>query len=120
MHAFFCAVSFVLVYFLYPETRGVPLEEMDKLFGDEIVDDDDDDNSDADEASLLSETSSLVGSRRRSRSTGSSLPTSRKSSPAPRTRNSRDEGLISRMTGGLLRRGNNGPDRTSYRALSGQ
>lgn len=30
MHAFFCAISFVLVYFLYPETRGVPLEEMDK------------------------------------------------------------------------------------------
>lgn len=30
MHAFFCMLSFVLVYFLYPETRGVPLEEMDK------------------------------------------------------------------------------------------
>ncbi|EEB95177.1 hypothetical protein MPER_05896, partial [Moniliophthora perniciosa FA553] len=29
MHGFFCACSFVLVYFLYPETKGVPLEEMD-------------------------------------------------------------------------------------------
>ncbi|KAJ7155506.1 hypothetical protein C8R43DRAFT_1096388 [Mycena crocata] len=34
MHGFFCACSFVLVYFLYPETKGVPLEEMDAVFGD--------------------------------------------------------------------------------------
>ncbi|KAK3304227.1 uncharacterized protein B0T15DRAFT_485937 [Chaetomium strumarium] len=34
LHAFFCAVSFVVVYFLYPETRGVRLEDMDALFGD--------------------------------------------------------------------------------------
>ncbi|PGG97111.1 hypothetical protein AJ79_09339 [Helicocarpus griseus UAMH5409] len=34
MHAFFCACSFVLVYFLYPETSGVRLEDMDALFGD--------------------------------------------------------------------------------------
>ncbi|KIY50577.1 sugar transporter STP1 [Fistulina hepatica ATCC 64428] len=33
MHGFFCACSFVLVYFLYPETMGVPLEEMDAVFG---------------------------------------------------------------------------------------
>ncbi|KAG6818030.1 hypothetical protein H0H87_009185 [Tephrocybe sp. NHM501043] len=33
MHGFFCACSFVLVYFLYPETKGVPLEEMDAVFG---------------------------------------------------------------------------------------
>ncbi|KAG6862410.1 hypothetical protein C0995_011850 [Termitomyces sp. Mi166 len=33
MHGFFCACSFVLVYFLYPETKGVPLEEMDAIFG---------------------------------------------------------------------------------------
>lgn len=26
MHAFFCLVSFFLVYFCYPETMGVPLE----------------------------------------------------------------------------------------------
>ncbi|KPI44314.1 High-affinity glucose transporter [Cyphellophora attinorum] len=34
MHAFFCAVSFVLVYFLYPETANVRLEDMNALFGD--------------------------------------------------------------------------------------
>ncbi|KAK1218591.1 hypothetical protein PQX77_018727, partial [Marasmius sp. AFHP31] len=33
MHGFFCLCSFVLVYFLYPETKGVPLEEMDAVFG---------------------------------------------------------------------------------------
>lgn len=33
MHAFFCVCSFLLVYFAYPETMGVPLEEMDELFG---------------------------------------------------------------------------------------
>lgn len=32
MHAFFCAVSVVVVYFVYPETKGVGLEEMvDKI-----------------------------------------------------------------------------------------
>ncbi|GLB36041.1 putative major facilitator superfamily, sugar transporter (TC 2.A.1.1) family protein [Lyophyllum shimeji] len=35
MHGFFCACSFVIVYFLYPETKGVPLEEMDAVFGEE-------------------------------------------------------------------------------------
>ncbi|KAK4667392.1 Ribulose bisphosphate carboxylase large chain [Podospora pseudopauciseta] len=34
VHAFWCAVSFVVVYFIYPETRGVRLEDMDALFGD--------------------------------------------------------------------------------------
>ncbi|KAL1978818.1 hypothetical protein VTN31DRAFT_1677 [Thermomyces dupontii] len=34
LHAFFCACSFVIVYFLYPETSGVRLEDMDSLFGD--------------------------------------------------------------------------------------
>ncbi|KAL1841035.1 hypothetical protein VTJ49DRAFT_7466 [Mycothermus thermophilus] len=34
VHAFWCAVSVVVVYFLYPETRGVRLEDMDALFGD--------------------------------------------------------------------------------------
>jgi hypothetical protein len=28
MHAFFCAVSVVVVYFVYPETKGVMLEDM--------------------------------------------------------------------------------------------
>ncbi|GAA5826813.1 hypothetical protein JCM3770_004701 [Rhodotorula araucariae] len=35
MHAGFCVLSFILVYFAYPETMGVPLEEMDELFGDQ-------------------------------------------------------------------------------------
>ena len=35
LHAAFCVASFVVVYFFYPETQGVPLEEMDALFGDE-------------------------------------------------------------------------------------
>ncbi|EPS27402.1 hypothetical protein PDE_02345 [Penicillium oxalicum 114-2] len=34
LHAFFCACSFVVVYFLYPETSGVRLEDMNVLFGD--------------------------------------------------------------------------------------
>ncbi|KAK5058682.1 hypothetical protein LTR84_010946 [Exophiala bonariae] len=34
VHAFFCAVSFVLVYFVYPETANVRLEDMNALFGD--------------------------------------------------------------------------------------
>ncbi|KAJ2919242.1 hypothetical protein MD484_g1123, partial [Candolleomyces efflorescens] len=33
LHAFFCVSSFILVYFLFPETKGVPLEEMDEIFG---------------------------------------------------------------------------------------
>jgi hypothetical protein len=28
IYAFFCAVSVVVVYFIYPETKGVGLEEM--------------------------------------------------------------------------------------------
>ncbi|UZP41969.1 hypothetical protein NXS19_009785 [Fusarium pseudograminearum] len=34
VHAFFCVVSVVVVYFIYPETCGVRLEDMDSLFGD--------------------------------------------------------------------------------------
>ncbi|KAK9331836.1 general substrate transporter [Lipomyces starkeyi] len=37
LHAFFCCMSFVLVYFTYPETKGVSLEEMDQIFGDASV-----------------------------------------------------------------------------------
>ncbi|KAL7274503.1 Ribulose bisphosphate carboxylase large chain [Rhizina undulata] len=37
VHAFFCAVSFVVVYFAYPETKGVQLEEMDAIFGDQNI-----------------------------------------------------------------------------------
>lgn len=34
VHAFFCAASFVIVYFIYPETSGVRLEDMNSIFGD--------------------------------------------------------------------------------------
>lgn len=37
MHGFFCICSFILVYFLYPETKGVPLEEMDAVFGEDAL-----------------------------------------------------------------------------------
>lgn len=37
VHAFFCACSFVVVYFVYPETKGVMLEDMDAVFGDQTV-----------------------------------------------------------------------------------
>ncbi|KLO09333.1 general substrate transporter [Schizopora paradoxa] len=55
MHGFFCICSFVLVYFLYPETKGVPLEEMDAVFGEEARLDfeDDDDNEITERSSLV-------------------------------------------------------------------
>ncbi|KAK3114591.1 Ribulose bisphosphate carboxylase large chain [Teratosphaeriaceae sp. CCFEE 6253] len=34
LHAFFCAVSFVVVWFIYPETANVRLEDMNSIFGD--------------------------------------------------------------------------------------
>ncbi|KAG9096460.1 hypothetical protein FS749_008422 [Ceratobasidium sp. UAMH 11750] len=70
MHAFFCLCSLILVYFLYPETKGIPLEEMDVVFGEERITGDDDDDS---------ETSSLVRGRPRSYDSPAG---SRRSSPA--------------------------------------
>ncbi|KAL7423031.1 hypothetical protein Q5752_002330 [Cryptotrichosporon argae] len=123
MHAFFCVLSFVLVY---PETRGVPLEEMDKLFGDDVSPDDgsDEDDDDDDERS---ETSSLAnslhgqrgGSRSASRAShGSSLPTSRKRSPLPGGSRSRDGvfAMVANAVDGLLQPR---PKRaTGYNAIS--
>ncbi|KAF2688631.1 hypothetical protein K458DRAFT_428164 [Lentithecium fluviatile CBS 122367] len=34
IHAFFCAISFVIVWFLYPETANIRLEDMNSIFGD--------------------------------------------------------------------------------------
>ncbi|KDE04733.1 hypothetical protein MVLG_04872 [Microbotryum lychnidis-dioicae p1A1 Lamole] len=34
MHAGWCLISLICVFLFYPETMGVPLEEMDALFGD--------------------------------------------------------------------------------------
>lgn len=41
MHGFFCLCSLVLVFFLYPETKGIALEDMDAVFG-EVLDSTDD------------------------------------------------------------------------------
>lgn len=85
------------VYFLYPETRGVPLEEMDKLFGDEPVDDDDDDDDDDYGAS---EVSSLVTSSR----AASVLPTSRQPSPMPARADNSLMGRVTDAVGGVFGR----------------
>ncbi|WOO81901.1 MFS glucose transporter mfs1 [Vanrija pseudolonga] len=112
MHAFFCVVSFILVYFLYPETRGVPLEEMDRLFGDESTPygDDDDDQSDID----ASESSSLVSGSRQGSRRGSGT------SPAPfsRTPARAENSLVGRVTDAMFRSGS-GRDggRGRYKAI---
>ncbi|KII93797.1 hypothetical protein PLICRDRAFT_36028 [Plicaturopsis crispa FD-325 SS-3] len=80
MHGFFCACSFVLVYFLYPETMGVPLEEMDAVFGEEERKD-----NESERASLVS---------------GSSLPTNHQSINTPsRSKHNREasRGWVSRL-----------------------
>ncbi|KAJ7103641.1 general substrate transporter [Mycena belliarum] len=59
MHGFFCACSFVLVYFFYPETKGVPLEEMDAVFGE------DEREERMDNESYASERASLMERNRR-------------------------------------------------------
>lgn len=41
MHGLFCLCSLVLVFFLFPETKGIPLEEMDAVFGEELVGEED-------------------------------------------------------------------------------
>ncbi len=35
MHAFWCCVSALTVFFVFPETKGLHLEDMDSIFGDE-------------------------------------------------------------------------------------
>lgn len=70
----------------------------------EIVDDEEDEDDDDDNASG-SETSSFLPGRSRSRSRGSSLPTSRKASPMPPSDSDQSEGLyakVSNAVGGLL------------------
>ncbi|KAF4605108.1 hypothetical protein EYR40_003891 [Pleurotus pulmonarius] len=54
MHGFFCACSFVLVY---PETKGVPLEEMDAVFGEDAREEQFDNESER--ASLMSRTATI-------------------------------------------------------------
>lgn len=58
IHSFSCLCSFICVYFLYPETMGVNLEDMGSLFGDKSTI----------SSSLPSSASSLVGAQIDSRS----------------------------------------------------
>ncbi|RKF64997.1 Sugar transporter STL1 [Erysiphe neolycopersici] len=53
VHAFSCAASFVVVYFIYPETAGMRLEDMGALFGDATMT--------ANTPAQLAETGSLLG-----------------------------------------------------------
>lgn len=112
----FETIQLTAVYFLYPETRGVPLEEMDRLFGDEGAGDDDDDDDDYG----ASESSSLVASLRTSRSP-SGLPTSRQPSPMPARA---DNSLLGRVTDavgsafGRPQRRRDSPSRGRYDAIS--
>ncbi|KAE9408206.1 general substrate transporter [Gymnopus androsaceus JB14] len=63
MHGFFCVCSFILVYFLYPETKGIPLEEMDLVFGeDERQEREENQSDDEEEDGVLDETTSLLSS----------------------------------------------------------
>ncbi|KAJ9119069.1 hypothetical protein QFC22_003560 [Naganishia vaughanmartiniae] len=78
MHAGFCLISLITVYFVYPETAGVPLEEMDALFGDESNEkeengenDDDGDDEDDDDGSSYTAGSGTPGSSLRSSSPSS-------------------------------------------------
>lgn len=104
------------MFFLYPETRGVPLEEMDKLFGDEGGDDDSDD-----EDFGASESSSLVASLRTSRSP-SGLPTSRQPSPLPARADNSLMGRVTEAVGSAFGRGGKrqqSPSRGRYDAIPG-
>lgn len=84
---------------MYPETRGVPLEEMDRLFGDEVAEDDDDDGEDDEDDDSGSETASiLAGNESRG---GSYLPTSRKNSSRSASRSRPSSGVLGRMGGWL-------------------
>ncbi|KAK7468783.1 hypothetical protein VKT23_003284 [Stygiomarasmius scandens] len=60
MHGFFCVCSFVLVYFLYPETKGVPLEEMDAVFGEDERQEREENEEDETESEVESERTSLL------------------------------------------------------------
>ncbi|KAG6329939.1 hypothetical protein ID866_9149 [Astraeus odoratus] len=69
MHGFYCACSFILVYFLYPETKGVPLEEMDAVFGEDVPPEERLDYE-SERASLVSNRSDRISVRSRSTTKG--------------------------------------------------
>lgn len=87
MHGFYCVCSFILVYFLYPETKGVPLEEMDAVFGEDELEERMDNEEDEDDS--YDETTSLLVN---------GLPTDNRTinQSGPRRRRS-SAGWISRM-----------------------
>ncbi|KAG8936619.1 hypothetical protein FRC02_000612 [Tulasnella sp. 418] len=119
MHGFFCACSFVLVYFCYPETKGIPLEEMDAVFGEIPISDEE------------SETSSLLGSQqgspdRHGRTTSISPPpsygspsgTPRKRSPSPSSSTRKVHAIRSTgLFGGLIDRIRGRGGLSEYRAV---
>jgi hypothetical protein len=76
------------------------------------------DDDDEDDDGSASETSSLVGHSRRSRSAGSSLPTSRKASPMPGMRSEgRSNDVMGRIAG--MFGGNKKPDgRGGYNTIN--
>ncbi|KAI0660375.1 general substrate transporter [Cubamyces menziesii] len=78
MHGFFCVCSFILDA-VYPETKGVPLEEMDAVFGEEELEERLEEEE-SERASLMSRRSSR--SRRSARLPGAS-----------------GQGLVSRLLG---------------------
>lgn len=92
---------------VYPETKGVLLEDMDQLFGDEPIEDDDDGDDDGDEADDS-------GSE-------SSLPIARKPSPSPGRRRA-PSGIFARLGDSLA--GVFGQKRTGargeYNAVDGE
>ncbi|KAJ6621623.1 general substrate transporter [Mycena sp. CBHHK59/15] len=85
MHGFFCACSFVVVY---PETKGVPLEEMDAVFGE------DEREERLDNESLASERASLMSN---------SLPSNHQAITSSRYRGNRS------WFGRLFKREDGGP-----------
>jgi hypothetical protein len=128
MHAGFCLISLITVYFVYPETAGVPLEvrryspsrlparlilvsqEMDALFGDESIEDDEEgDDKDAEDEDD-DEGSSFTGSGTPGSSMRSSSPTSfrRKNSSTPLVGNGGPVGMMKRMFNNMRRKETSG------------
>ncbi|KAJ7596906.1 general substrate transporter [Mycena floridula] len=76
MHGFFCVCSFILVYFFYPETKGIPLEEMDAVFGEDERDahfDNDSERESLMSATLPTNQGAIGPSRRRASREGKGI-----------------------------------------------